>query len=141
MIIEDYVSFETAKLLKERGFNEECLGTYNTSNKELSISSDFPYKNDINDDIFIAAPTHQRVMKWLREVHKIFITIYSVSFPIREQHVYTELHEPVHYHFTIEKWSEYGLKQPLTDCGEFARHNYYDEAVECAINCCLENLV
>ena len=28
MITEDYVSFETAKLLKEKGFNEGCSTTY-----------------------------------------------------------------------------------------------------------------
>jgi hypothetical protein len=29
MITEDYVSFEVAKLLKEKGFNEPCIATYN----------------------------------------------------------------------------------------------------------------
>ena len=28
MITEDYVSFETAKLLKEKGFDEPTTGTY-----------------------------------------------------------------------------------------------------------------
>ena len=28
MITEDYVSFETAKLLKEKGFNESCYTYY-----------------------------------------------------------------------------------------------------------------
>ena len=28
MIAEDYVSFEAAKLLKEKGFNAECRATY-----------------------------------------------------------------------------------------------------------------
>ena len=69
MIIEDYVSFEVAKLLKEKGFNKECLGTYSTDNKELNISSECPYSNDLNDDMFIAAPTLQMAMKWLRRLY------------------------------------------------------------------------
>ena len=40
MIKEDYVSYEVAKLLKEKGFDEEC-------------------------GYFL--PTHQMAMKWLRE--------------------------------------------------------------------------
>ena len=31
-ITEDYVSFETAKLLKNKGFNEECFALYNPEN-------------------------------------------------------------------------------------------------------------
>jgi hypothetical protein len=32
MITEDYVSFETAKLLKEKGFNERCNRVYQGPN-------------------------------------------------------------------------------------------------------------
>ena len=31
MITEDYVSFEVAKMLKEKGFNEPCHATYDTA--------------------------------------------------------------------------------------------------------------
>ena len=34
-IKEDFVSFEVAKLLKEKGFNEYCLKNYWSSDKEL----------------------------------------------------------------------------------------------------------
>ena len=53
MITEDYVSFETAKLLKEKGFDEECQQYY----------GDYRYP----------CPTLQMAMKWLREVHNIAI--------------------------------------------------------------------
>lgn len=55
MITEDYVSFETAKLLKEKGFDEECQQYY----------GDYKYP----------CPTLQLVMKWLREVHSYNIEI------------------------------------------------------------------
>ena len=69
MITEDYVSFETAKLLKEKGFREICNKCYGIESKIFfsSIRS-----ND--DDIMYAAPTLQMAMKWLREVHHIVIT-------------------------------------------------------------------
>ena len=38
-ITEDYCDFETAKLLKEKGFNEPCLKEYYISSGELSSVS------------------------------------------------------------------------------------------------------
>lgn len=52
-ISEDYVSFETAKLLKEKGFDER-------------VNSFYPPGD-------IQRPTIQRVMKWFRIVHKLGI--------------------------------------------------------------------
>lgn len=75
MITEDYIGFEIAELFREKGFDAECSGTYSIGDKELSISSECPYSNDLNDDMFIAAPTLQMAMKWLREVHKIDICV------------------------------------------------------------------
>jgi hypothetical protein len=54
MITEDYVSFEVAKLLKEKGFDEKVISFYPPGD--------------------IQRPTLQMAMKWLREVHKIYIT-------------------------------------------------------------------
>ena len=37
MITEDFVSFETAKLLKEKGFNTSCMGRYSVRSKEFHL--------------------------------------------------------------------------------------------------------
>ena len=72
-ITEDYVSFETAKLLKEKGFDEICYLGYNKNGEY------FPTSNRTNSQIiqpdfcFICCPTLQMAMKWLREVHNIHI--------------------------------------------------------------------
>jgi len=70
MITEDYISFETAKLLKEKGFCEPCYTCY--INKELShydyLSTNFKLIDDV-----ISAPTLQMAMKWLRIKHNIHI--------------------------------------------------------------------
>ena len=72
MITEDYVSFETAKLLKEKGFDGRCTGMYSRSGdlirtnfKRISASQkrEFP----------IDAPTIQMAMKWLRDEKGIAI--------------------------------------------------------------------
>lgn len=54
-ITEDYVSFEVANLLKEKGFDEECQQYY----------GDYKYP----------CPTLQMAMKWLRKTHNIVMYI------------------------------------------------------------------
>ena len=83
MITEDYVSFETAKLLKEKGFDESC---------DSYVSEIFPtvitkfanglsYKNSERQDALniYTTPTLQRAMKWLREVHNLVIEPYRTA--------------------------------------------------------------
>ena len=74
-ISEDYVSFETAKLLKEKGFNEPCFAYYYIYNdlegKCLKLWRKFP-RRPANTD-YLNVPTLQMAMKWLREVHKLHI--------------------------------------------------------------------
>ena len=67
MITEDHCSFELAKQLKEKGFNERTL-CYYISNGEIRESMcPAPWNNGVMEPIMICAPTHQRAMKWLRE--------------------------------------------------------------------------
>lgn len=76
MIKEQYVSFEVAKLLKEKGFKEETHGNYYLGGK---FDGEFEESSKVNWNKFfktpIAAPTQQMVMRWLREVHNIHISI------------------------------------------------------------------
>ena len=62
---EDYVSFEVAKLLKEKGFDWECEHV-------IWEGADDNYENY---DKAIPNPTLQMAMKWLREVHKLHISV------------------------------------------------------------------
>lgn len=63
MITEDYVSDETFKLLKEKGFDDSCC--------RFVIESDETY--------YRGAPTLQMAMKWLREVHNIDIFPWKIG--------------------------------------------------------------
>ena len=60
-ITEDYCSFEVAKLLKEKGFDEPVTEL----NKLLFKEGEKP----------VLRITHQKAMKWLREVHKLLISV------------------------------------------------------------------
>lgn len=128
MITEDYVSFEIAELFRERGFDAECSGTYSTVDKELSISSECPYSNDLNDDMFIAAPTLQMAMKWLREVHKIDVCV------CRELDDYGGCYDG--YIAVV-----YSNEVYMVTIRDVVKDLSYEEVAELAIKYCLTNLI
>lgn len=117
MIQEDYVSFTTAKLLKEKGFDINTLMVY-------SQNGNFMPDGAIEDtyQVFYAAPTLQMAMKWLREVHKIDITV--------------DPHEVGHnwmYQFHICQNKNYLFSRDIDI--------FYETCAEAAIKYCLENLI
>ena len=76
-LTEDYCSFETSKLLKEKGFDWPCHGSYHIEYpKNKIVWSPKP----VNDDgqIFMNAPTHQMAMRFLRKIKKSSL-IYVMS--------------------------------------------------------------
>ncbi len=150
MITEDYVSFETAKLLKEKGFKQWCRRYYGVDvrHKGKSISFDEEcelkdegfgneieyveggqfctcvYGND-TEDKFYAAPTLQMAMKWLREVHKLYCDIIVGDGD-----------------FVIDiislKSGEFGCEVAEPESCVYLT---YEEACEAGIMYCLENLI
>ena len=124
-IIEDYVSFETAKLLKEKGFDWNCI-TYYVDSNHNNVQYSMLFENNTTwEECCCSAPTHQMAMKWIREVHNINIDIVSVW---------------------NQKRFEY---QVFVVTPENAKHCYiddklylgYEEAVEAGLKYCLENLI
>lgn len=92
MITEDYVSFETAKLLKEKGFDEYCQSIYDVGSlrsvASLNCHWDEGYGELIEEkqnsdfgkyDNAISAPTLGVAMKWLREKYKIHICVVPIQ--------------------------------------------------------------
>lgn len=84
MITEDYVSFEVASLLKDRGFPQKMKNSgYFATEMVYSIAEledgthhlchQYPACYDF--DNYICAPTLQIAMKWLREVYNIHIVL------------------------------------------------------------------
>lgn len=70
---EDYVSFEVAKLLKEKGFDWECQAFYNING--VLAASPVHTINDELEDSDIACPTLYTAQKWLREERGIEVVI------------------------------------------------------------------
>ena len=69
MITEDYVSFEVAKLLKEKGFDWNC------ESRRFYLE---PYYDQESPD-GVYAPTLQMAMKWLREIHNLSVEVYRTA--------------------------------------------------------------
>lgn len=84
---EDFVTYDIAVKLKEKGFKEKCFAYYYPKGSELifnqnqfrgGIVEDCLYSNNSlpNECMasdFVDAPTIPQVLKWLREEKKLFV--------------------------------------------------------------------
>jgi len=141
MIQEDFVSFETAKLLKEKEFDETCRSFWKVWDKHTTLcdcspSHMFEYchnsmleKYNDEEELNIAAPTLQMAMKWLREKHNIAISVYVFNrdLPIKEGEI----------SYTCD------IATPFISSkeGHLRLVGSYEKACEEAIKYCLENLI
>lgn len=66
--MEDYVSFEQAKALKELGFNWTSYNYYDDDRSLITTSHD-EYYSEFKGRT--TAPTLSQAQKWLREIHKL----------------------------------------------------------------------
>lgn len=121
MNIEDYVSYEVAKLLKEKGFDESCDYYYDQSSDEpQQLTLDEMY---YSYDEFLKAPTLQMAMRWLRKIYGIDIVI-EISDPSdRDRKYYCVI------------WNKNNDSYILDLFGS------YEEAVSAAIEYSLKNLI
>lgn len=88
--MEDFVTYEIAQKLKEKGFKEQCLAYY-------SKDSDFYYNTSYGSDVENAfksfnsrpnhicgkrtdAPTISQVLRWLREEKSLHIEFVSAAY-------------------------------------------------------------
>lgn len=79
--MEDFVNFEIAKKLKEKGFDEACYNYYEPLKHCLSeLKTQFTNKEGEYYGI-ITAPTISQVLKWLREKKGwiIVVRLYSTN--------------------------------------------------------------
>ena len=117
MIKEEYVSFETAKLLKEKGFNQVTIDSYRANGQLRGEYKSCNYP----------CPTQQMACRWLREVHGLFISIGNDDLDYNWQI------------FDVKNRTEDLDPTCLTE--SYAGYKTYEEAVEVAIKYCLENLI
>ena len=115
-LVEDYCSYELAKLLKEKGFDEVW---------DHYIEDTMPpYKSGKMSDLICGymCPTHQLACKWLREVKDIDIVIMPL------------------FRFKGGKIYCYEIHSDDMDVRE-GQFDTYEQAVDAAIKRSLENLI
>lgn len=119
-IKEDYVSFETAKLLKEKGFDQNCATYY----LDGQVWRHYHCEVIPKGKQIYAAPTLQMAMKQLREVHNLHIDVDPSEGDWNPTVI------------ELENWScvvKFGDEIPIQDS--------YEEAVEAALKYSLKNLI
>ncbi len=75
MIKERYVNVEVAKLLRDKGFDEECIKTYNISNGQMYIGGESCNSEFTDISEMITAPTQSMACDWVEETFNISIEV------------------------------------------------------------------
>lgn len=112
-VSEVFISFETAKLLKEKNFEGVVRAYYDSKGEGW---------NHMPEGTSYEEPTQALVMRWLRETHKLDII-------------------PFHERLDKEFWWCRIERLPFTMHQQQEEYSTYEEAVENAIQYCLKNLL
>ena len=134
--MEDFVTYDVAVKLKEKGFKEECLAYYTTEytlyNNEITLTDNkYLFVSNIDYEEFLVshnsikytngnyvdAPTISQVLKWLRKEKDIDIVISPVFF----------------YDGVLGKMREYGCKVFTPSLNKPEHCGYQEEWEQAAI--------
>lgn len=83
---DELVTFETAKLAKEKGFESKCNGYYyHIEDEHNLITNSLLCAKNYNDPVitterYSSAPTQSLLQRWLREEHNISVDITTDAF-------------------------------------------------------------
>ena len=129
MITEDYVSFETAKLLKEKGFDGVCRTAYETITNEHEVEQcSLSSWGKLNQ---VKRPTLQMIMKWLRDEKHYYIQVMLDGWACGGH---------LGYYVVIQK-TDSDFEMMLQDAVDEVFYQTYEEAAEDAIKYIVENLI
>jgi hypothetical protein len=139
---EQLISFETAKVAKEKGFNIECKNKYVETLEhtlEMGRGGDctFAYQSprvlssrsyDKWDIIHCNAPTQSLLQKWLREVQNIHVKLHSSNTDIFSFEIYFMIYKNV------------DLNKKNLQNHKYSKINYstYEEALEAGLQVALK---
>ena len=95
MIKERYVNIEVAKLLRDKGFDEECIKTYNISNGQMYIGGESCNSEFTDISEMITAPTQAMACDWIEETFNISIEVWvgiigygvSISYALKDSNI------------------------------------------------------
>lgn len=139
--MEDFVTFEIAKKLKEKGFREGCFGYYGycedvfyynviqnpIPSRRLTFKDFKDCQNAYPENGRYDAPTISQALKWLREEKKIHVEI-----DIMKAYPEAKLTYWGYNIVLIDKYEVYHFEW---------NSNSYEQAALAGVNYCLENLI
>lgn len=110
--MENFVTFEIAKKLKEKGFREKCMRHYYPNSKDWFLS----YAPDCeNFSSYVDAPTISQVLVWLRKEKGIYTIIFidddsntPVTYEIYKNTECVCTHQGEY--FTLKDWNKCELR-------------------------------
>ena len=119
---EAYISEEVAALLQQKGFHEPCTGL----NKILCKIGKKP----------LLLITQQKAMKWLREVHNLFL---DVGFGADAKGKFLYMADI----YNLKNDAIDGIYKPIVEADDYLLNNpkLYEDACEAGIKYCLEYLI
>lgn len=121
---EDFVTYDLAVKLKEKGFNAECHAYYEPLKHCLNLSRVFKTNSLAENYNCITAPTIYQVLKWLREEKKIFILI--------------DIRKDLSWFYEI--WGIEISLHPL-GCVPYQKSQSYEQAALAGIEYVIDNLI
>ena len=131
IISEDYVSYEVAKLLKEKEFNWNCI-TYYVDSEPDNVKYSMLFENNTTwEERCYSAPTLQMALKWLREVHHLYVQVMLDSWACGGH---------TGYYVVIQNTTS-DFEMMLQDALDNVFYDSYEDAVEAALKYVLENLI
>lgn len=131
MVKEDFVSFETAELLRKKGFDEYCFKAYNTDgtiDDAIELCGEVDICNSECTEGNIAAPTLQDAAKWLRKQYELLISINPI------------LDKDGQLCIMYYIWNLDDIKKEAEKSGLYSIENY-NKCLDDSIKNCLENLI
>lgn len=79
MIKEQFIEYETAKLLKEAGFLEQTDTCYFSTTNRIGGATTITEDNGV-----LPRPTQAVAARWLREVHNLHVYAIQTNLPLTE---------------------------------------------------------
>ena len=127
MIEESYVSRDTARMLKEAGFDEVCRSAYYATGNSAVMYE----RNSMLSPGYVSRPTQALAARWLREVHRIHIFSnyffedgrwFYVIVDLKESHEVRAIHPDIRSYQSNEEALEAGLQEAI----KLIKSNDYD---------------
>lgn len=151
-INEEYVSFETAKLLKERRFDDSCFyvwvksstsdipslkatvnfveGEITTNRETLDVVTNSVYIYDMYTKVeAFLCPSLQKACKWLRLIHNLNVEVYRTACGY------------IGCIVTIPSGTDIKFLEDNGDDLASGQYTTWEKACEAAIKYCLEKLI